>query len=241
MSTLPKERLKPSLPWNYTSADIFGPYTIRGEVNKRSRGKAFGLIFNYITTSRAVYVDLATDYSAEGFFMPFRRFVSIRGYSEKLYSDHGSQLVAASNELKKLLEGLDKECIRAFGAEARMEWIFSTPDGPWRNGCSESLIKSVKRAIDWAVKDQVLSFSEFQTVLFEVGNLLNERPIGRHPTSPEDGSYLCPNQLLLGRATSRIPAGPFKEPTKLKQRFELVQQIVDTFWKYWTRISSQAL
>jgi len=77
--------------------------------------------------------------------------------------------------------------------------------------------------------------------LFEVGNLVNERPIGRHPTSPEDGSYLCPNQLLLGRATSRIPAGPFKEPTKLKQRFELVQQIVDTFWKYWTRISSQAL
>jgi hypothetical protein len=62
-----------------------------------------------------------------------------------------------------------------------------------------------------------------------------KRPIGRHPTEPKDGAYLSPNLLLLGRATLRVPAGPFKEATSKRHRFELVQQITDTFWRRWTR------
>ena len=58
--------------------------------------------------------------------------------------------------------------------------------------------------------------------------------MGKHPTNPEDGSYLCPNDILLGRATSRVPSGPFKEVTS-KRRFELVQNIVNMFWRKWTR------
>ena len=71
MTPLPKDRSKPSLPWQYTSVDLFGPYTIKGKVNKRCRGKAYVLIFN-CCVSRAVYEDIAVDYSTEGFLMPFR-------------------------------------------------------------------------------------------------------------------------------------------------------------------------
>ena len=53
-------------------------------------------------------------------------------------------------------------------------------------------------------------------------NILNERPIGRHPSDPE--SCLCPNDLLLGRYTSRIPSGPFKEHINQRQRFSFVQK-----------------
>jgi len=62
-----------------------------------------------------------------------------------------------------------------------------------------------------------MTFSEHQTVCFEVANLVNERPIGRHPTSPDDGTYLCPNDLLLGRATSQVPSGAFREPSNPRQ------------------------
>ena len=81
-------------------------------------------------------------------------------------------------------------------------------DAPWQNGISEALIKSVKRAITLAIGESVMTFSELQTVCFEAANLINERPIGRHPTSPDDESCLCPNDLLLGRSTSRVPSGP---------------------------------
>ena len=69
----------------------------------------------------------------------------------------------------------------------------------------------------------------------EAASLVNERPIGVHPHSPEDGTYLCPNDLLLGRATSSAPGGPFKEYTNLKQRFLFVQSLIDGFWKKWIR------
>ena len=39
MVSLPIERLKPSLPWQCISVDLFGPYTIKGKVNKDAEGK----------------------------------------------------------------------------------------------------------------------------------------------------------------------------------------------------------
>ena len=42
MKDLPIERL---LPWPHVSLDYFGPFIIRGEGSKRSRGKVFGVIF----------------------------------------------------------------------------------------------------------------------------------------------------------------------------------------------------
>lgn len=95
MGNLPKERLKPAPRWYSTSIDLFGPFTIRDA--------AYGVIFNCIGT-RAVYLDLAPDYSTESFLMVLRRFVSLRGYPSKIYSDNGAQLVAASQELMKCYE-----------------------------------------------------------------------------------------------------------------------------------------
>lgn len=54
-------------------------------------------------------------------------------------------------------------------------------------------MKSVKKAMSIAIGESTLGFSELQTVCYEAANLVNERP--------DDGSYLCPNDLLLGRAT----------------------------------------
>ena len=96
-------------------------------------------------------------------------------------------------------------------------------------------VERKKRAITAAISDHVLTFSELQTVCFEAANLLNEKPIRRHPTSPHDGTYLCPNDLLLGRATSRVPSRAFRETSDFRRRFEFIQSIVSYFWKKWTR------
>ncbi len=66
-----------------------------------------GLVFNCLA-SRAVYVDISTDYSTEGFLMVTRRFVSLRGFPRVIFSDCGSQLVAADKELKAVIRGLDE-------------------------------------------------------------------------------------------------------------------------------------
>ena len=53
-------------------------------------------------STRAVHLDLAADYSTEKFLLVLGRFVSLRGYPAKLYSDNGPQLVAANKELQAI-------------------------------------------------------------------------------------------------------------------------------------------
>ncbi|KAL9954234.1 hypothetical protein ACROYT_G041739 [Oculina patagonica] len=83
--------------------------------------------------------------------MVLRRFVSIRGYPSKLYSDNGPQLVSANEELKRIIKDFDQESLKQFGVTQGLQWIFSSADAPWQNGTSEALIKSIKKAITVAV------------------------------------------------------------------------------------------
>ena len=234
MGKIPSERLNPAPAWSYTSTDLFGPFEIKGEANKRSRTKGYGVIFNCML-SRAVHLEIATDYSTDAFLLVMRRFMSIRGCPIKMWSDRGTQLVAANKEMRQVIASHDESVIREFGADNAIDWEFNAPDAPWQNGCAEALIKSAKKAISVAIGGQILTFPEMQTVLYEAANLLNERPIGRHPTSPEDGTYLSPNDLLLGRSTNKIAGGPFSNITNRYVRYRFVQKIITAFWNKWMR------
>ena len=75
----------------------------------------------------------------------------------------------------------------------------------------------------------------------EIANLVNQRPIGRIPNDPDDGSYLCPNDMLLGRSSSKVPEGPFKATKNPRDRVEFIQRIVCSFWVRWTNDVFQSL
>ena len=233
MSPLPEERLKPAPVFHTTGIDYFGPFLLQGEVQKRTRRKGYGVIFTCFV-SRAIYLDVTPDYSTDSFLQVLRRFATMRGWPAKFYSDQGTQLVGASNELKEAVAGISKQELQRLCAEKDVQWEFSTADGPWTNGVTESLVKSAKKSIEGAIGCQVLTFSQAQTVFFESAELVNGRPIGQHPTDPEDGAYLCPNDLILGRSSSAIPQGPFKNG-KNTRTFFFIQQIIENFWIKWTR------
>ena len=152
-----------------------------------------------------------------------------------MISDNGSQLVGAERELREMIQGWNVQELKEFSAEKGMEWKFATPAAPHQNGCAEALVKSAKNALKKAIGEQTLTPFELYTCLLEAANLINQRPIGRVPNDPDDGSFLCPNDILLGRASSIVPQGPFRETNNPRQRVEFVQKIVDTFWKRWAR------
>jgi len=126
-----------------------------------------------------------------------------------------------------VVQGWNQEELKEFGVMEGFKWDFAPADAPWQNGVSEVLVKSVRQAITAAISDHIMTFSELQTVCFKVANLVKQRPIRRHPTSPDDGTYLYPNDLLPGRATSRLLNGPFREPSNPHQQFEFVQNVVN--------------
>ena len=204
ISPLPVERLRPSPTFYTTGIDYFGPYTLRGEVQKRVHRKGYGVIF-VCFTSRAVHLDLTPDYSTDSFLQVLRRFASLRGWPAKFYSDQGTQLVGESNELKQAVAGISKQELHRLCAEKDTTWEFCTANAPWTNGVTESLVKSVKKSIDAAMGSQVLTFSQVQTTFSECAELVNGRPIGQHPSTPDDGSYLCSNNPILRRSSVRFP------------------------------------
>ncbi|XP_063959312.1 uncharacterized protein LOC135154982 [Lytechinus pictus] len=233
MSDLPKERLAPSTPpFHFTSCDYFGPLTVKVGRNKTS--KYYGVIFTCLNT-RAVHLELAVDCSTMEFIQVLRRFFSIRGQPTMIMSDNGTQFIGAERELRKMTDGMSDNELKDFCAERGTTWKFVTPGAPHQNGCAESLVKSCKHALKRAIGDQVLSPFELYTCLVEVSNLVNQRPIGRLPTDPDDGSYISPNDMLLGRASGSVAQGPFLKTRNPRHRVELVQRIVYSFWQRWTR------
>lgn len=141
-----------------------------------------------------------------------------------MISDNGSQLVGAERELREMIQGWEVSKLREFCAERGIKWNFTTPGAPHQNGCAEAFLKSCKYALKKAIGDHILNPFELYTCLMEVANLVNQRPIGRIPNDPDDGVYLCPNDMFLGRATSKVHQGPFKETKNPRHRVDLYRE-----------------
>ena len=236
MGPVSPERLKPSPPFYHTALDLFGPFLIKDTVKRRTRTKAYGVLFTCLA-SRASYVDLVEGYSTQDFLLALRRFGTLRGYPATIYSDAGSQLSAANKELREMTKKWKLDELRNDGTSHGLTWTFTkSSDAPWENGCCESLIRLIKRSLTMAIGDSILTFSELQTTFFEIANLLNERPIGRKPgMDPLNGPYLSPNDLLLGRTGINPPQGNWAETSRLASRFLYLQSIVTAFWRKWYR------
>ena len=133
----------------------------------------------------------------------------------------------------------------SFGAEKQLEWKFVGSNSQHQNGIVESIVKMIKgvqKSMFRVLGDTKLTLNETFTMLAEIANLLNERPIGLKPTDKSCTDYLSPNSLLLGRSSTRISSGPFQslenyteDPKQIRSRFVLVQSIVAQFWKVWMK------
>jgi transposase InsO family protein len=197
MATLPPCRLQPCTPpFLFSTMDYFGPINVK--VGRNKTVKHYGVVFTCMNTI-AIHCEIAVAASTMELLQVLRRLFSYRGYPKVLLSDNGTQMVGANNELKLMIEGWNKDQLEEFCSARGMKWQFITPLAPHQNGCSEAMVKSVKQAMKKAIGYALLTPFELYTCVLEAANLVNQRPIARVPTDPDDGGYLCPNDILLGR------------------------------------------
>ena len=232
MGQLPPDRLKPAPPFNTTMLDLFGPFNVRGEVQKRITAKIYGVLFVDLVC-RAAHIEVLCGYDTKSFLLALRRFAAIRGWPSKIYSDPGSQLKGASEDLLQAFRNISQRQLQVFGAPKGLQWVFGPADSPWYQGAAEALIKSTKNALKLSMGSSRLSVPEALTVFTEAANLLNERPIGTLPSPESPVNVLTPNMLLLGRSMAINP-GNFEAHTTINSRVSLVQGVVDQFWRQWT-------
>jgi hypothetical protein len=208
--------------------DLFGPLPIVGSVNKRTTGKAWGVIFVCTSTSLA-HVEVAESYSTESFLMAVRRFMALHGAPKRFQSDQGTQLVAASKQLATW----DWTAVHEQAERAGAEWHIVPTGGQHYNGQAERLIGLLKKCLEGALNNRKFTLGELSTVVAEAAQVVNSRPIARNTGDPETGGPITPLHLQLGRATVEVPRMRFEEAPRLTQRLQFVEEAKRQFWKKW--------
>ena len=211
-------------------------------VRKRMKEKCWGVIFTCMV-SRAVHLDLTQGYDTDALLQAIRRFMSLRGCPKELLSDHGSQMIACHKEVAVMLELVDWNLVDGWCSRRGISWKFVPPQGQHMNGVTESLIRVTKDQLKQVITGKRLTFVEIQTVMFEVGQMINCRPLGvyaRPGSDPLDGGPITPNHLLLGRATGTIPELKFENVSKVK-RMKFLHSVAVEFWDKWRVVAFPSL
>jgi len=238
MGQLPKLRTTPSRPFLHAGVDYAGPYTMR---TWRGRGgktyKAYIIIFICFATS-AMHLEIASDYSSEGFLSAYRRFAGRRGVCASITSDCGSNLVGADNELKKLFDKASEEFarLRSVLAADRTKWIFNPPSAPHFGGFWEAGVKATKFHLRRVIGEAKLTYEEFSCVLTQIEGVLNSRPLCPLSEDPSDLSALTPGHFLVGGPINAIPEPSLSHlPECRLSRWQKVRQMTERFWERWSK------
>jgi len=210
MGFLPKPRVTPARLFQHTEVDYAGLVllrTTRGQGHKAH--KAFLAIFVCLGT-RAVHLEVVSDYTAEAFLAALRRFTSRRGLPQELVSDCGTNFTGAEAELRALFTAGNQEAqsIGCALTTERILWRFNPPAAPHFGGVWEAAVKAVKHYLRRVLGNSTLTFEEMATFLAQVEACLNSWPIAPLLDDPDDLAALTPGHFLVGTALLAVP-----EPT----------------------------
>ncbi|KAI5755226.1 hypothetical protein M8J77_015196 [Diaphorina citri] len=241
MGNLPDYRVQPAVKaFIHTGLDMGGPFHI---TLSRHRGvksqKAYLCLFICMST-KALHLELVSDMTTSAFMAALKRFLARRGPVLHLYSDNGTNFIGAKNQLDELYSFLSSSDYRVTMQDElnkhQISWKFSVPSCPHMSGIWESGIKSVKSHLYKIIGNQILSYEELTTVLTQIECLLNSRPLCQ--LSTDDSSEpvaLTPSHFLTYQPLAHLPSRDvLSEPANRLTRYELLDQMVQTFWKRWS-------
>ncbi|XP_011859383.1 PREDICTED: uncharacterized protein LOC105556882 [Vollenhovia emeryi] len=238
MGDLPRERVTPARPFTRTGIDYAGPIFVRTTKGRGHRAlKAFIAIFVCLS-SKAVHIEVVSDYSSDAFLAALRRFTSRRGLCTDIFSDCGTTFVGADRQLGEMLRASspDGRRIATRAADQEIRWHFNPPSAPHFGGLWEAAVKSTKYHLRRVIGDTTLTFEEMSTLLAQVEACLNSRPLQALSDDPDDISALTPGHLLIGAPLLAVP-----EPSQLERadnalsRWQHLQKMRDHFWLRWSR------
>jgi hypothetical protein len=243
MGSLPRARVTPSRPFQHTGVDFARPIWLRTSKGRGHKAyKAFLSVFVCLS-SRAVHLEVVSDYSADAFLAAFRRFVARRGVCQAVYSDCGTNFVGADSQLKALFQEASNDTHRIIGrlADDGIRWHFNPPAAPHFGGLWETILKALKHHLRRVIGETRLTF-EMSTFLAEVEACVNSRPLQTLTDDLENLDALTTGHFLIGAPLNAIQEPSLPDvPVNRLSRWRLLQQMRDHLWQRWSREYLQGL
>lgn len=96
-------------------------------------------------TTKAIHLELISDYSSAAFLAGFNRFVSRRGIPHTMYSDNGTTFQGANRELVASYHAAmrNPDFLNKLAVD-RVTWRFLPPAAPHFGGLWEAGVRSIK-------------------------------------------------------------------------------------------------
>ncbi|GBM20678.1 hypothetical protein AVEN_150654-1 [Araneus ventricosus] len=232
MGDLPPSRVNPSRAFSKVGVDLSGPFQVKPRKGRGIRPmKTYACIFVCFTV-KAVHLEMLGDLSSDCFIAALKRFAARRGKPDEIFSDCGTNFIGASKELKAVCS---TESVANFLCTNEIVWHFNPPSAPHFGGLWEAAVKSMKFHLRRAIGAQILIYEEFSTLLVQIEACLNSRPLVPVSSDPDDLSVITPANFLIGSTLDAIPERDVTNFTiPLADRWKLVQQISQSFWKRWS-------
>ncbi|KAB0804668.1 hypothetical protein PPYR_01638 [Photinus pyralis] len=180
MGELPNDRLEPTFPLFPTGVDYGNPILIKLGYMRSGPTQKERIVFFICIAAKAIHLKMATSAT---FIACLQRFIS--------------------RQLKILFNHRNRSKIGYFCAGEDIEWNIIPPrashfGGEWKAG-----VKSMKLQYKRIVGNANLTYEETLTLLVQIENILNSRPINAMSNDPNDFNPLTPPHFLIARSLFR--------------------------------------
>ena len=232
MSDLPSSRIEaPERAFSCVGLDFAGPLTFKSGSDSVKGYVAVFVCF----ASKAVHLEAVSSLTSDAMVEALRRFIARRGIPSLIVSDNATKFVGARRDLNEL-EKMAKAGAQSYSS---IEWLFIPPRSPNFGGLWEAAVKSMKHHLRRVMGNSILTYEEITSILCQIEQVLNNRPMMALTNNPDDIFALTPSMLVNGSRLDAIPQPCLQtmdargHPAK---RFRALQQLLSQFWKRWASV-----
>ena len=149
--------------------------------------------------SKAVHLEAVSSLTSDAMVAALRRFIARHGIPSQNVSDNATNFVGARRDLNEL------EIVVRAGAKSysSIEWLFIPPRSPNFDGLWEAAVKSMKHHLHRG--NSILNYEEMTTLLCQIEQVLNNRPLMAPANNPDDIFAITPSMLVNGSRLDAIP------------------------------------
>lgn len=214
--------------FTHTGLDYFGPFYI---IQGRSEVKRWVVLFTCLTV-RAIHMEVAYSMTTKSCIEAIRNFICLRGHPSEFYSDRGTNLVGTNNERQRNLQEVNLNQLAATYTTPDCNWNFNPPESKHMGGVWERLIRTVKECLYEIMPVRKPSDEMFRSLLMEVLNVVNSRPLTFIPLDHVNDEALTPNHFIFGNSNGQKPPGDFESDGPiLWSEWREIQRLTDCFWR----------
>jgi hypothetical protein len=203
-------------PFTNVGVDAVGPLTTQ------TNEKRWILLIICLNV-RAIHLEVLRNMTAVEYALAFRRLRARRGSQKIVVCDRALQFSVLEAILPQLYED-------------EAEWRYIPSHGSWAGGVYERLVPLCKNAIYRTFRNIVMDDVQLQTIVLEIENILNNRPI-KYVSEEREERPLTPNDFLRTRYSAEKPLAEVPNAdtphTTILRMWKQSRAILDAFWSLW--------